>query len=97
MLHLREELENLDNRKNIALTILRWRAPSAGMIEYSIIEGNSSRKSNVGMKIGNCCHSNYWGRGLVILEDGKIRNNRVALLDGTARLFVRIADFSKLG
>jgi glycyl-tRNA synthetase beta subunit len=42
------------------------------------------------------CHSNYGGRGLVMVEDEKIRNNRLALLDGIGQLFLRIADFSKL-
>jgi len=47
-------------------------------------------------KIGNCCYSNCWGRGLVMVESEAIRNNRLALLDGIAQLFLRIADVSKL-
>jgi glycyl-tRNA synthetase beta subunit len=31
-----------------------------------------------------------------MVEDEKIRNNRLALLDGIGHLFPRIADFSKL-
>jgi glycyl-tRNA synthetase beta subunit len=31
-----------------------------------------------------------------MVEDEKIRNNRVALLEGIGQLFLRIADFSKL-
>jgi glycyl-tRNA synthetase beta chain len=33
---------------------------------------------------------------MVMVEDEKIRNNRLALLDGIGKLFLRIADFSKL-
>jgi glycyl-tRNA synthetase beta chain len=33
---------------------------------------------------------------MVMVEDEGIRNNRLALLDGIGRLFLRIADFSKL-
>jgi len=33
---------------------------------------------------------------MVMVEDGAIRNNRLALLDGIGKLFLRIADFSKL-
>ena len=31
-----------------------------------------------------------------MVEDGKIRNNRLAPLDGIGQLFLRIGDFSKL-
>jgi glycyl-tRNA synthetase beta subunit len=31
-----------------------------------------------------------------MVEDEKIRNNRLVLLDGIGQLFLRIADFSKL-
>jgi glycyl-tRNA synthetase beta chain len=33
---------------------------------------------------------------MVMVEDEKIRNNRLALLDEIGKLFLRIADFSKL-
>jgi len=33
---------------------------------------------------------------MVMVEDEKIRNNRLALLDGIGKLFLRVADFSKL-
>jgi glycyl-tRNA synthetase beta subunit len=33
---------------------------------------------------------------MVMVEDEKIRNNRLALLDEIGQLFLRIADFSKL-
>jgi glycyl-tRNA synthetase beta chain len=33
---------------------------------------------------------------MVMVEDEKIRNNRLALLDGIGKVFLRIADFSKL-
>jgi len=33
---------------------------------------------------------------MVMVEDGTIRNNRLALLDEIGKLFLRIADFSKL-
>jgi glycyl-tRNA synthetase beta subunit len=33
---------------------------------------------------------------MVMVEDEKIRNNRLALLDRIGQLFLRIADFSKL-
>jgi len=56
-------------------------------------------------KIGNCCPSNYWVRNTllirtffdkVMVEDEAIRNNRLTLVDGIGKLFLRIADFSKL-
>jgi len=31
-----------------------------------------------------------------MVEDGTIRNNRLALLDEIGKLFLRVADFSKL-
>ena len=54
------------------------------------------RKPNIGIGNWKMLHSNYWGRGLGMVEDGKIRNNRLALLDGIGQPFLRIADFSKL-
>jgi glycyl-tRNA synthetase beta subunit len=33
---------------------------------------------------------------MVMVEDGTIRNNRLTLLDEIGRLFLRVADFSKL-
>jgi glycyl-tRNA synthetase beta chain len=33
---------------------------------------------------------------MVMVEDDTIRNNRLALLDEIGKLFLRIADFSKL-
>ena len=33
---------------------------------------------------------------MVMVEDEGIRNNRLALLDSIGKLFLRIADFSKL-
>jgi len=33
---------------------------------------------------------------MVMVEDGATRNNRLALLDEIGKLFLRIADFSKL-
>jgi len=54
------------------------------------------RKSNSGIGNWKMRHRNYWGRGLVMVEDEKTRNNRLALLDGIGKLFLRIADFSKL-
>jgi glycyl-tRNA synthetase beta chain len=33
---------------------------------------------------------------MVMVEDEKIRDNRLALLDEIGKLFLRIADFSKL-
>ena len=38
----------------------------------------------------------FFNQVLVMVEDEKIRNNRLALLDGIGKLFLRIADFSKL-
>ena len=32
-----------------------------------------------------------------MVEDEKIRNNRLVLLDGIGQLFLRITDFPKLG
>ena len=54
------------------------------------------RKSNSGIGNWKMLLRNYWGRGLVMVEDEKTRNNRLALLDGIGKLFLRIADFSKL-
>ena len=54
------------------------------------------RKSNSGIGNWKMRHRNYWGRGLVMVEDEIIRNNRLALLDGIGQPFLRIADFSKL-
>ena len=33
---------------------------------------------------------------MVMVENGAVRTNRLALLDGIGKLFLRIADFSKL-
>jgi glycyl-tRNA synthetase beta chain len=38
----------------------------------------------------------FFDKVMVMVEDEKIRNNRLALLDGIGRVFLRIADFSKL-
>ena len=38
----------------------------------------------------------FFDKVMVMVEDEKIRNNRLALLDGIGQLFLRIADFSKL-
>ncbi len=38
----------------------------------------------------------FFDKVMVMVEDEKIRNNRLALLDEIGRLFLRIADFSKL-
>ena len=72
-----------------------------------IIEGKQQQESMSEWKIGNCCHSNYWVRNtllirtffdkvMVMVEDEAIRNNRLALLGGIGKLFLRIAEFSKL-
>jgi glycyl-tRNA synthetase beta chain len=39
----------------------------------------------------------FFDKVMVMVEDEKIRNNRLALLDGIGQLFLKIADFSKLG
>jgi glycyl-tRNA synthetase beta chain len=38
----------------------------------------------------------FFDKVMVMVEDEGIRNNRLALLDGIGKLFLRIADFSKL-
>jgi glycyl-tRNA synthetase beta chain len=38
----------------------------------------------------------FFDKVMVMVEDEKIRNNRLALLDGIGQLFLKIADFSKL-
>jgi glycyl-tRNA synthetase beta chain len=38
----------------------------------------------------------FFDKVMVMVEDQKIRNNRVALLNQISQLFLRIADFSKL-
>jgi len=38
----------------------------------------------------------FFDRVMVMVEDEGVRNNRLALLDGIGKLFLRIADFSKL-
>jgi glycyl-tRNA synthetase beta chain len=38
----------------------------------------------------------FFDKVMVMVEDEIIRNNRLALLDGIGRLFLKIADFSKL-
>jgi len=38
----------------------------------------------------------FFNKVMVMVEDEKIRNNRLALLDGIGQLFLRIADFSRL-
>jgi glycyl-tRNA synthetase beta chain len=38
----------------------------------------------------------FFDQVMVMVEDETIRNNRLALLDGIGKLFLRIADFSKL-
>lgn len=38
----------------------------------------------------------FFDKVMVMVEDEKIRNNRLALLNGIGQLFLRIADFSKL-
>jgi len=38
----------------------------------------------------------FFDKVMVMAEDKKIRNNRLALLDGIGQLFLKIADFSKL-
>jgi glycyl-tRNA synthetase beta chain len=38
----------------------------------------------------------FFDQVMVMVEDEVIRNNRLALLDEIGRLFLKIADFSKL-
>jgi glycyl-tRNA synthetase beta chain len=38
----------------------------------------------------------FFDKVMVMVEDEKVRNNRLALLDDIGKLFLRIADFSKL-
>jgi len=38
----------------------------------------------------------FFDEVMVMVEDEAVRNNRLALLDEIGKLFLRIADFSKL-
>lgn len=38
----------------------------------------------------------FFDKVMVMAEDERVRNNRLALLTGIARLFARIADFARL-
>jgi glycyl-tRNA synthetase beta chain len=38
----------------------------------------------------------FFDKVMVMVEDEPLRNNRLALLDRIGKLFLRIADFSKL-